>query len=78
MQHTSALESHNSLHQTKDPYYVKNFLGHKSMQSTEIYIDIKLTVFEPTSDEFKVKVVQKPDKIKHCLKLGSIRMPKSD
>ncbi len=25
-------------HQTKDPYYVKDFLGHKSLTSTEIYI----------------------------------------
>jgi len=57
-------------HQTKDPYYVKNFLGHKSLRSTEIYITIEHTVFEPTSDEFTVKVVSKPEEIKTLLGIG--------
>jgi len=57
-------------HQTKDPYYVKRFLGHKSLKSTEIYITIEQTVFEPTSDEFTVNVVSKPEEIKTLLAVG--------
>jgi len=57
-------------HQTKDPYYVKRFLGHKSLKSTEIYITIEQTVFEPTSDEFTVKVVSKPEEIRTLLAVG--------
>ena len=53
-------------HQTKDPYYVKEFLGHKSIKSTEIYITIERTIFEPSSsDELTVKVATKPEEIKN-------------
>ena len=57
-------------HRTKDPYYVKQFLGHKSLKSTEIYITIERTIFEPSSDEFTVKVVDKPTEIKELLEIG--------
>jgi len=57
-------------HKTKDPYYVKNFLGHKSLRSTEIYINIEQTIFEPSSDEFTVKVVSKPEEVKALLEVG--------
>jgi len=57
-------------HQTKDPYYVKNFLGHKSLRNTEIYINIEHTIFEPSSDEFTVKVATNPEEIKSLLEVG--------
>ncbi len=58
-------------HKTKDPYYVKEFLGHKSIKSTEIYITIERTIFEPSSsDEFTVRVVSKPEEIKDLLEVG--------
>ena len=57
-------------HKTKDPYYVKEFLGHKSLKSTEIYITIERTIFEPTSDEFTVRVVDNPDALKALLEVG--------
>jgi len=56
-------------HQTKDPYYVKDFLGRKAYE-THRYISIKRTVFEPTSDEFTVKVASKPEEIKSLLEAG--------
>jgi len=65
-------------HQTKDPYYVRNFLGHKSMRSTEIYITIERTTFEPSSDEFSVKVVSKPEEIKTLLETGFEYVCKKD
>lgn len=57
-------------HQTRDPYYVKSFLGHKSLRSTEIYINIEKTLFEPGSDEFTVKATDKPEEIKMLLETG--------
>jgi len=57
-------------HRTKDPYYVKDFLGHKELRNTEIYINIERTMFEESSDGFTVKVVEKPEEIKALLEVG--------
>jgi integrase len=57
-------------HQTHDPLYVRDFLGHKELRNTEIYINIERTLFEPTGDEFTVRVTDKPDEIKTLLEAG--------
>ncbi len=57
-------------HQTKDPYYVKQFLGHKTLKNTEIYITVERTIFGEFSDEFTVKVASKPEEIKSLLEAG--------
>jgi site-specific recombinase XerD len=57
-------------HQTKDPYYVKDFLGHKELRNTEIYINIERTMFDEASDGFTVKVTEKPEEIKELLEVG--------
>ena len=58
-------------HQTKDPYYVQHFLGHKKLESTEIYINIEHTIFESgANDEFTVRVTDKPEEIKSLLEVG--------
>jgi hypothetical protein len=46
------------------------FLGHKSLRSTEIYINIEQTIFEPSSDEFTVRVASKPEEVKALLEAG--------
>jgi len=44
-------------HRTKDPLYVRDFLGHKSMKNTEKYINIERKMFtDYGSDEWTVKV----------------------
>lgn len=55
-------------HQTKDPYYVKQFLGHKTMKNTEIYITVEKAIFGEYSDEFTV--TSKPEEIKALLETG--------
>jgi hypothetical protein len=45
-------------------------LGHKSLKSTEIYINIERTVFEPSSDEFTVKVTDNAEDVKALLEVG--------
>ena len=51
-------------HKTKDPWHVKEILGHKSIQSTEVYIHIeKQTYQNGTNDEFIVKVAKTREEI---------------
>lgn len=58
-------------HQTKDPYYVKDFLGHKSIKNTEIYITVERAIFsESDNDEFTVKIANNPEEIKNLLEVG--------
>jgi integrase len=57
-------------HKTKDPYYVKDFLGHKCLSNTEIYINIERTLFEDQTDEFTVKVAENQEDIKALLESG--------
>ncbi len=58
-------------HQTKDPYYVQHFLGHKKLESTEIYINIEHTLFgAEANDEFTVKVAENPEEIVALLEIG--------
>lgn len=58
-------------HKTKDTYYVKQFLGHKSLKSTEIYINIENALYEAGADDaFTVKVAEKPQEVKSLLEVG--------
>jgi len=59
------------MHQTKDAYYVKEFLGHRSIKNTEIYITMERTIFnEYGDDEFTIRVADKPEDIKTLLEVG--------
>jgi hypothetical protein len=50
---------------------VQHFLGHKSIKSTEVYINIEHTLFESGSnDEFTVRVAESPEEIKSLLEIG--------
>jgi integrase len=58
-------------HQTKDPLYVRDFLGHKSMKNTEKYVNIERKMFaEYGNDEFTVKVTDKPEEATKYLEVG--------
>jgi integrase len=57
-------------HETGDIHYVQRFLGHKSIVNTEIYINIANTIFESRSDEFTVRVVEKPEDVKKLAEAG--------
>ena len=59
-----------TLNQTKDLYYVKQFLGHKCLSNTEIYITIERTIFEPRNDEYTVRIANDPKDIKDLLEAG--------
>ena len=58
-------------HKTKDIFYVKEFLGHKKLDSTLIYINIEKALFhEGTPEEFHVKIAQTPKEVKGLLEVG--------
>lgn len=57
-------------HQTKDPFYVKQFLGHKELRNTEIYINIERALFDQTEDAFTVRIARTPEEIKALLEVG--------
>ena len=48
-------------HQTKDILYVKQFLGHKKIEDTLLYIQLAETIFNETTDEFTVRVTKSLD-----------------
>ena len=57
-------------HKTKDILYVKQFLGHKKLDTTLLYIQIERVLFKETTDEFTVRVTQKREEIKQLLEAG--------
>jgi hypothetical protein len=57
-------------HKTKDILCAMRLLGHKSLNSTEVYINIERTMFESACDDFTVKVTEKPEEIKALLETG--------
>jgi len=58
-------------HQTKDILYVKEFLGHRRLDSTLIYINIEKALFyKGKPEEFHVKIAQTPEEIKGLLEVG--------
>jgi integrase len=65
-------------HKTKDPLYVKEMLGHKSMNTTLLYIQLEKTLFKESSDEFTVKVAKDPERIKALLEVGFEYVCKKD
>jgi len=58
-------------HKTRDILYVKNLLGHKKLENTEIYITLEKTIFgDPYNQEFHAKVASTSEEIKALLEVG--------
>jgi len=57
-------------HQTKDVLFVKEFLGHRKIDSTLLYIQLEKVLFKETNDEFTVRVAKKPEEVKPLLEVG--------
>lgn len=56
---TSASASHLRIsHYTKDILFVMNFLGHRDIKNTLIYVQIEETLFKHDSGEFICKVAK--------------------
>jgi len=57
-------------HETKDPLYVKEFLGHKKLDTPLLYIQIENTLYKEQTDEFTVKVAKTQEEITDLLETG--------
>ena len=57
-------------HQTKDVLFVKEFLGHKRVEDTMLYIQIADVIFKEITDEFTVRVAKTPKEIQGLLEVG--------
>jgi integrase len=65
LRHWKATQLH---HQTKDILYVKEYLGHRRLDSTLLYINIERAIFhEGSPDNFHVKIAETPKEIKELL-----------
>jgi site-specific recombinase XerC len=49
---------------------VKEFLGHRSIETTMLYIQLEEQVFQTDSDKFTVKAVNDPKEIQKLLEVG--------
>jgi integrase len=57
-------------HKTHDPWHVKQLLGHKSLKSTELYINVEQAIFSETDQQFHVKVVSSVEEATKLLEVG--------
>ena len=57
-------------HQTKDVLYVMQFLGHKSVKNTMLYIQLEQTIFKEASDEFICRVAKNVEEAKNLIEAG--------
>jgi integrase len=57
-------------HETKDILFVKEFLGHKSIDATLLYVQLEQALFREESNEFHVKATSDPEEIKALLEVG--------
>jgi len=57
-------------HQTKDIVLVKEFLGHRSLDTTLLYIQLEKALFNEEANEFHVKATSNPEEIKALLEVG--------
>ena len=57
-------------HETKDPWHVKKVLGHKSLRSTEIYINLDQAHFEEPNDHFISKAAKTAEEAQQLIEVG--------
>jgi len=57
-------------HETKEILYVKEFLGHRKIETTLLYVQLAEVIFKEISDKFTVRVASKPEDIQALLEIG--------
>jgi len=57
-------------HETRNTVLVKEFLGHRTLETTLLYIQLDKALFKNDSEEFAVKATEDPQEIKSLLEVG--------
>ena len=57
-------------HQTKDPWYVIEYLGHTSLQHTRKYVVLERTLFGSGSEDYVCKVAKSVEEATELIELG--------
>ena len=57
-------------HETKDPWYVMEFLGHKNLQHTRKYVILESALFRGQNDSFVCKVAKSFEEGVELVELG--------
>jgi integrase len=57
-------------HETRDPVLVKEFLGHKTLETTLLYIQLEKALFKEESNEFIVRATKDSEEIQGLLETG--------
>jgi integrase len=57
-------------HQTKDPWYVMETLGHTSLQHTKRYVQLEKALFKEQNEGFVCKVAKTADEAVELIELG--------
>ena len=57
-------------HETKDPWYVMEFLGHRSLQHTRKYVMLEAALFHSENDDFICKVATNVEMAKELIEVG--------
>jgi integrase len=57
-------------HQTRDILQVMNFLGHKNIRNTMLYIQLEHPIFKEASDEFTCKIAKDAQEAKILVETG--------
>jgi hypothetical protein len=57
-------------HGTRDPVLVKEFLGHRRLGTTLLYVQLEKALFKAGDDEFIVKATEDAEKLRCCLSLA--------
>ena len=57
-------------HKNKDILYVKEFLGHRKIETTLLYVQLAEVIFKEIPDGFTVRVARKPEDIQALLEIG--------
>lgn len=65
-------------HETQNTMLVKEFLGHKTLDTTLLYIQLEKALFRSDSDEFVVKAVKDSEEIQTLLEVGFEYVCKND
>jgi len=57
-------------HETKNPVLVKEFLGHRTLDTTLLYIQTEKALFKEETDSFEIQAIKDAGEIKGLLEVG--------